>query len=151
MLVCVVRPDGSSSLVVSLRGGEKGQVVSTFTNPSSWTISVLKWHTPLEGHLTYDTFSITDAQTGQTLEYEGMMVKRGDPDASSFVELPAGQSLTATTDLTESYPLQKGHRYTIRIKSNVVILAGNLPASLPTLSTLPDWQPLTSNSVDLKF
>jgi len=47
-------------------------------NPGRRAVSVLDWHTPLEG-LLGDIFSIRPLG-GDALRYQGPMVKRGDPE-----------------------------------------------------------------------
>jgi len=65
----------------------------------SW---ILTWYTPLEG-IRGKIFEVVC--NGQTLPYEGRMVKRGDPAADDYLHLAPGGSATADVDLAEVYTL----------------------------------------------
>jgi len=78
------------------------------TNPMNEEISLLTWYTPFEGFLS-NLFIITNTETGETLKYQGPMVKRLAPETEDYVTLSANQTITTTINLAQGYQLTKGH------------------------------------------
>ncbi|UAA40260.1 hypothetical protein KIH87_07960 [Paraneptunicella aestuarii] len=82
----------------------------SLTNGSSDTVPVLLWNSPWEGWKNrFLKVSVNDEQ----LEYQGAMMKRGEPLASDFITLKANETLSKVLNLADAYPLQAGH-YNIR-------------------------------------
>lgn len=80
----------------------------TITNLSNKEISLLTWYSPLEGFLS-NLFRITKLKNGELLEYQGPMVKRGQPTQIDYITLAAKESITSQINLAQAYPLTKGH------------------------------------------
>lgn|GEM_PF-1980813 len=80
----------------------------TFTNTTKKTLYVLDWHSPLEG-IKNKIFKAE--RDGQTLEYQGPMVKRGNPVKDNYKEIKPGQSITAKVDLAKAYDITKAGKY----------------------------------------
>lgn len=95
----------------------------TLTNESSDTVPVLLWNSPWEGWKNrFLKVSVND----EPLEYQGAMMKRGEPTASDFITLPSNETLTKVLNLADAYTLQTGH-YTVRYHGIIY--------TRPTLST----------------
>lgn len=103
-LTCVL------SVPTRLKAGEPVELSFRLTNPTSETVWVLDWHTPLEG-LENNFLRVT--RDGAEVEYRGMMKKRGPPDASDYVQLAPGKSVEAKVDLSEAYDFKVPGKYTI--------------------------------------
>ena len=83
----------------------------TLTNRGSQPVSVLKWHTPLEG-IRNDIFQIL--HEGKPVPYVGPMVKRGQPTAEDFVTLAPGETVSAVVDLGAVYAFPEPGQYEVR-------------------------------------
>ncbi len=115
------------SVAPRLRVGEPVEVTFRLGNPTDEKVSVLKWHTPLEG-LRNNYLRVT--RDGVEVPYAGMMLKRAPPDASDYVTLAPGESATGTVDLTEAYDFQQPGHYRIEF-------TGELRDVAPKGTTLP--------------
>ena len=103
------------------------EITFTVTNRSAAAVSILRWYTPLEG-VRGDIFRVTRGRRG--LPYEGPMMKRGDPAAGDYVEIPAGKSVTGTADLSAAYRFRAPGTYRVsftRGLSDVVRAGARLP------------------------
>lgn len=83
----------------------------TLTNRGDRPVSVLKWHTPLEG-IQNDIFDIV--REGKPVPHVGRLVKRGQPTAEDFVTLGPGETASAVVDLGEAYAFPEPGRYEVR-------------------------------------
>lgn len=86
-------------------------VTFTLTNRGNRPVSVLKWHTPLEG-IRNDIFRIT--HEGEMVPYVGPLIKRGQPTAEDFVTLGPGETVSAVVDLGAVYAFPEPGRYEVR-------------------------------------
>lgn len=86
-------------------------VTFTLTNRGDRPVSVLKWHTPLEG-IRNDIFRIV--KDGEPVPYVGPMVKRAQPTAEDYVTLAPGETASATVDLGAVYAFPEPGRYEVR-------------------------------------
>ena len=109
----------------SHKQGEPVTVRFALQNRSSEALSVLIWHTPIEGILN-DIFDIKGPD-GESLPYIGPMVKRAAPDADAYVTIAPGEEATGEVDLTAAYELLPG-RYTVAFKGPIQDVA---PAARP--------------------
>jgi hypothetical protein len=84
----------------------------TFTNTSASTVLLEPFNALAAGPLDADVFRIT-GDSDSAVRYKGMMVKRGRPSASEYVNLESGKPLhTAAVDLTPAYDFPAGtHAY----------------------------------------
>lgn len=78
----------------------------TIQNNSDEEILLLTWYTPLEGFFS-NLFIITN-NSGQTLDYQGAMVKRLSPTLDDYHALAAGESVSVSLDLRLAYQLLAG-------------------------------------------
>jgi peptidyl-Lys metalloendopeptidase len=89
-------------------------VTVTLTNHASHPVGVLKWHTLLDG-IHDPIFAVT--RDGETVEYLGRNYKRPAPRAKDYFVMAAGESLTRTVDLAETYDLSATGNYTVRYRA----------------------------------
>jgi len=94
----------------------------TLTNTSGRDLTILKWHTPLEGFRS-DMFQVE--QNGVSAPYLGALVKRGSPNAEDLVMLPQGGSVSATVDLFKAYGIFEPGDYTVQFVSTVFVVSGS--------------------------
>ena len=94
------------------RVGATDPLVVKFTlrNTSAVPVTVLKWHTPLDG-FTGDLFEVT--QEGAPVRYIGAIVKRAEPQPEDYVTLEPGAEVSADVDLAEGYAIADPGRYTV--------------------------------------
>jgi peptidyl-Lys metalloendopeptidase len=83
----------------------------TLANQGSSDLLVLKWKTPLAG-IDGDLFAVE--RDGERVLYTGRLVKRAAPRASDYARIPAGESLSATFDLSAVYDMRQPGNYTVR-------------------------------------
>jgi len=86
------------------------QVTVTFTNVSGHAVSLLNRNTPVDG-IKNELFNIT--RDGQAVAYIGRDYKWAAPEASDFITLGAGESLTRTVSLAGSYEFLQTGNYSI--------------------------------------
>ena len=86
----------------------------TVTNLTNHKLRLLSWYTPLEGFLS-DLFIIKN-ETDESLDYNGIMVKRNNPSHDDYLVLSSEESVDVTLDLTQAYPLVQGE-YTVQLAS----------------------------------
>lgn len=92
-----------------------GSVTWTITNPNRATMLVLAWETPLRG-VQDDLFEVR-GQDG-TAEYVGRQYKRGLPQASDYIEIKGGQSLSVEVPLSAYYAMTKAGTYSVQAVSH---------------------------------
>ncbi|MFG6457808.1 hypothetical protein [Roseateles sp. BYS96W] len=83
----------------------QGQVVLHFTlrNDGASELRLLRWGSPFEGGW-FGRFVRVHAGSNE-LPFQGAMRKRGEPAASDYLLLPAGQQLESTLTLNEAFVL----------------------------------------------
>lgn len=87
----------------SFSEGEPVIITFRIENLSADPVRLLNWYTPLEG-IKGKILKVTC--NGVLLEYQGRMVKRGQPEAQDYILLKAGESVEAGFDLAKSYELR---------------------------------------------
>ena len=85
----------------------------TLANRGHRPVHVLEWGTPLEAWL---SSYLEVRRDGQTLEYQGAKVKRGDPGPEEYRLIPAGRRLQVVVDLAEAYAMERAGRYEVQPK-----------------------------------
>lgn len=78
---------------------------------------MLKWNTPLEGM--ESNFLIVSRDGGSRLSYDGIMFKRGNPTAPNFVLVQAGETVSATVDVSAGYDITVVGKYTIQMDTSI--------------------------------
>lgn len=98
------------SVAPRLKVGEPVMVTFRLTNPTGQPLSVLSWHTPLEG-LRSNHLEIT--REGTEIPYQGPMFKRGDPGADDYITLAPGASAGNTIEASLAYDFSQPGTYRI--------------------------------------
>jgi peptidyl-Lys metalloendopeptidase len=83
------------------------------TNHGDVDLYVLKWYTPLEG-LNSDCLKVTRNGT-EKVPYDGPKKKRGQPRPEDYVLVPAGGTVTAEVNVSESYAVSMPASYEIEL------------------------------------
>jgi len=86
------------------------------TNRTAEPLWMLRWNTPFEGWRG-TLFTITS--NGTEIPYQGPMFKRGDPSRDDYVEIPAGESVSASVDLAEVYEIRQPGLYDVKVTGNL--------------------------------
>jgi hypothetical protein len=86
-------------------------------NGSGSALRVLKWNTPLEG---WKGTVLRVTRNGEELQYQGPMLKRGDPQGDAYVEIPAGGKVDATVDLADVYDMSRPGTYKVEVDGDLI-------------------------------
>lgn len=89
-------------------------VTFTLTNPTSTSIWLPRWQTPIDG-IVADIFSVQ--RDGQAVAYTGMLAKRPAPEGADYVEIGPGETLSATFDISSAYDMTGRGQYAIRYQA----------------------------------
>jgi len=99
--------------------GDSVMMKFTINNPSETDKKFCKWHTPFEPPLS-KYLDIVD-EKGDEVQYLGAMAKRISPaPESSYIDIKAGENLSAIINLGHIYKLDKAGRYTVKYNSEAV-------------------------------
>lgn len=82
----------------------------TVTNTAAHPVRVLRYLTPLDG-IKEDLFSV--AFDGAAVEYLGRHYKWAQPEATDYLTLGAGESVSVTVDLATAYDFGETGRYSV--------------------------------------
>ena len=75
-------------------------------------------------------FDVRDAATGEPLEYQGIMVKRGPLTEEDYLLLPPGARRRNAIDLGRAYAFKRGHHaYTISYAGHYLMEGKEMPLS----------------------
>ena len=96
--------------VAGKRAGD-GVIHYSLTNQSSVDVLVLSWETPLRG-IEDDLFEVS--RNGQAVRYVGREYKRGLPQPEDYIEIKAGQTLSAEIDLSAHYEMRDAATYAVQ-------------------------------------
>ena len=123
------------------------------TNNGDEDLFVLKWYTPLEG-LNSDCLTVIRNEKSN-VAYDGPMIKRGHPGPHDYVLIPAGETVTADVDVSESYAVSIPADY--RVELNIQALehvpaptAAKKSASLALAKSTPKLQAVTGGKTKFK-
>jgi peptidyl-Lys metalloendopeptidase len=99
-------------------------------NRGTGSVWVLRWQVPSD-EIEADMLSVT--RDGDPVQYVGPLVKRPAPTATDYVEIAAGEELTAVFDPTSVYDMNPAGRYSVAFKTWQVdaLVADPLEESLP--------------------
>jgi len=84
----------------------------TITNVSDHDVQLLSWYLP-DAELQEPLFQLV--RDGQPVRYIGPMYKRAQPDASDYVTLTPGQTLSRSVDLSKFYDVSVTGNYTVEV------------------------------------
>lgn len=129
-----------SELAVSITPAENG-VEFVLTNTSDSPLRLLRWETPLESELTQDMFVITESDGANPSVYakratfSGRLFKRPNPLPSDFIDIEAGQSVSAVVNLADHYQLDVEGSHQVRF-NGVLRIQGQEEALAQSLALL---------------
>ena len=101
----------SVELLLPKQKTSSGAVTIVMTNTSDKDIRVLTWNTPLEKNLNADIFTIKNNKS--TINYVGVLVKRGKPTEEDYLLFKGGEKRAVTVDLPTYYQMEKEGSYTV--------------------------------------
>jgi peptidyl-Lys metalloendopeptidase len=123
----------------------------TLSNRSDTPLSVLKWHTPLEG-FNYNMFAV--AKDGKFATYIGRLVKRGTPQPDDYITLKPHEELSVVIDLSEGYDIHEAGTYSVTLKTTLLDVGLEKPTQLVAKAErvgLVPKQSLDSNTVTFRI
>lgn len=85
----------------------------TLSNESREDLYVLSWQTALRG-IEEDIFDVR--RDGQPVPYIGRLYKWATPQASDFIRIPAGGSVSARVELSSAYDISRSGDYSIQYR-----------------------------------
>jgi peptidyl-Lys metalloendopeptidase len=124
VLALVVGAAGASAASLSLSAeiqankaslGAADDVFVRFSlhNETSQDLYVLSWQTPLRG-IQEDIFDVQ--RDGQPVDYVGRLYKWATPQASDFIRIPAGGTVSARVELSSAYDITRSGEYSIQYR-----------------------------------
>ena len=93
-----------------------------FTNKANEDLYLLKSGTPLEG--LFSQF-LTVSVAGSPVEYEGIFAHRIAPTKDEFVLLKAGESISASVQITDAFSIDTDGLYTVQYSRPLLYLSVN--------------------------
>jgi hypothetical protein len=108
-----------------------------FTNNTKKTLYVLDWNSPLEG---FKNKIFQAYRDGKALEYNGPMVKRGNPAKDNYKEIKPGNSISAKLDLAKAYDLTQAGKYRFEYPGKLMDYSYDGAAIPKTLDNLTPYQ-----------
>ncbi len=96
--------------------GEPVIVGFSIKNLSSTDVWILKWYTPLEG-IKGRIFQVTC--DGVDIPYEGMLMKRGNPERGDYIRIRQGGSARADFDLSSVYSVPVCKTCIVKFKGRI--------------------------------
>ena len=93
-----------------------------FTNNANQDLYLLKRNTPLEG---LNSQFVSVSLDGRPLEYEGILVYRLPPTKDEFVLLKAGESISASVQITDVFSIDTDGLYTVQYSRPLQYLSVN--------------------------
>jgi len=110
----------------TLAAGDQAELRFALTNSSGQPMQILTWQTPFEG---VRNPMLTLERDAAEVEYRGMMVKRGAPDATSYLALQPGERREAKIDLGMGWDVSAPGTYIVRYTSELMdVVVGPGPA-----------------------
>ena len=100
-----------------------------FTNNANEDLYLLKRNTPLEG---LRSQFVSVSLDGRPLEYEGIYVRRLPPTKKAFVLLKAGESISASVQITDIFSIDTDGLYTIQYSRPLQYLSVNEMSAMST-------------------
>jgi hypothetical protein len=101
----------------SYRLGQPILITFAIENTGSEAYQLLKWGTPFEDTLTANCFTVE--REGETVPYDGRMVKRGDPAPESYLVIEPGERLTKDVDISHAYAIDQPGNYSVSLNTTL--------------------------------
>lgn len=87
----------------------------SLTNIGDGDWYVLAWYTPLEG-LRSNCLKVS--YNNELLQYDGIMMKRGNPPPEAYILLKPGGFVTSEFDIGSGYPVNVPGEYMVKFEKN---------------------------------
>uniref|UniRef100_A0A1X7UFW4 Uncharacterized protein n=1 Tax=Amphimedon queenslandica TaxID=400682 RepID=A0A1X7UFW4_AMPQE len=100
-----------------------------FTNNANEDLYLLKRNTPLEG---LNSQFVSVSLDGHPLEYEGIIMYSLPPTKDEFVLLKAGESVSASVQITDAFSIDTDGLYTVQYSRPLQYLSVNEMSAMPT-------------------
>ena len=100
-----------------------------FTNNANQDLYLLKRNTPLEG---LKSQFVSVSLDGRQLEYEGILIYRLPPTKDEFVLLKAGESISASVQITDVFSIDTDGLYTVQYSRPLQYLSVNEMSAMST-------------------
>lgn len=119
------------------RNGEPVKIQFILENKSDKPLFFLKWYTPFEG-FNSDMFRII--RNGAEIQYEGRMVKRGNPGFEDYLMIKAESSAEASVELSLVYNMKEPGEYRIEFRGKLYdyLYSDNLQEARKLIPPSPD-------------
>ena len=132
----------------SYKNHEEAHLVFEITNLTGSTIHILKWNTPLEGLKT----PCLDVRSGnKTVDYDGIMIKRGTPQEQDYFTLAPDQTVSNKIDLTEAYDISKPGAVSVNFNPDKFVYYTDQPlAEAVKAGAMGFKRPKTKIALDIK-
>ncbi|HJV71968.1 hypothetical protein [Ideonella sp.] len=92
----------------------------TLSNPGPVPLAMLRWDTPFEGAWLAPFVALS--RDGRALPYRGAVVRRRAPDATAYLRIEAGASVSAEIELEPAYSVSAPGRYRVQPKLHLTDL-----------------------------
>lgn len=127
---------------------EEAALVFEITNLTDKTLHILKWNTPLEGLMS----PCLDVKQGnKKIEYDGVMIKRGAPQAEDFYTLKPHESVSNKVDITKAYGISKPGEVKINFNPDKFVYYADEPLSKAVSMSAEGFQKQKKTSFSLNI
>jgi hypothetical protein len=104
------------SAASNYRLGEPILVTFEISNTGRETYQILIWDTPFDNE---PLDFLTVRRDSEELEYDGRLVKRGNPTDADYLTIAPGESQTADVDISRMYPIARPGEYTATLNTTL--------------------------------
>jgi len=110
------------NLAISVRArdsyelGEPVRLTVEVENRGNEPLRLLGWGTPFEEEFTASFLTVK--RDGETLPYDGKLVKRGDPSGEDYLTIEPGGTAETSVDVSAGYPIDRPGEYTVAVDAN---------------------------------
>jgi peptidyl-Lys metalloendopeptidase len=108
----------------------------TVANTGDQPVDLLSWYLPI-ADLQEPLFAV--ARDGQPVAYIGARYKRGQPDASDFITIAAGASMTWRVELSKFYDFSQTGSYTVEVVLDDAKLRGATGGAVIASTATKAW------------
>ncbi len=109
---------GIESVDSTADGSSLLDVIFYVANQGDTDVDMLVWNTPFEKILSADVFKVE--HNGEPVPYNGRKVKRGTPQADSFITVPAGERIETLLNMTTYYAMEQAGEYSVVFEPVVI-------------------------------
>lgn len=96
--------------------GVQSRVKFVVSNTTEHEVSWLSWNTPFEEPLSANIFQVS--LDGMQRDYQGRLIKRGQPSPEHYLTVPASDSLQTIIDIAKYYDVSQSGSYTVQLDTS---------------------------------